>query len=91
MAATAESEWTHAGHPGPELDRAWRQKVRELARQRDAVLLAHNYQVPEIQDVADHVGDSLALSRIAADCAASDHRLLRCALHGRDREDPGTG
>src|SRR3979411_2925569 len=71
MAATAASEWTHAGHPGPEFDRAWRQEVRELARQRDAVILAHNYQVPEIQDVADHVGDSLALSRLAAASTAS--------------------
>jgi quinolinate synthase len=79
MAATAASEWTHAGHPGPEFDRAWRQEVRELARQRDAVLLAHNYQVPEIQDVADHVGDSLALSRIAADCAAST--IVFCGVH----------
>src|ERR1700704_5629235 len=71
MAATAASEWTHAGHPGPEFDRAWRQEVRDLAAQRDAVLLAHNYQAPEIQDVADHVGDSLALSRIAAATDAS--------------------
>ena len=44
----------------------WAAQVRRLARQRDAVILAHNYQVPEIQDVADHVGDSLALSRLAA-------------------------
>ena len=44
----------------------WADDVRRLARQRDAVVLAHNYVLPEIQDVADHVGDSLALSRIAA-------------------------
>src|ERR1700723_1987218 len=48
----------------------WAEQVRRLAEQRDAVILAHNYQAPEIQDVADHVGDSLALSRIAAASSA---------------------
>lgn len=50
---------------------AWAQQVRRAARDQDAVILAHNYQDPAIQDVADHVGDSLALSRIAAEAGAS--------------------
>jgi quinolinate synthase len=53
-------------------DRAgWAEQIRRLAAQRDAVILAHNYQAPEIQDVADHVGDSLALARLAAQSTAS--------------------
>ena len=79
MAATAVPERTHASDPQPQPDQVWSEEVRELARQRDAVLLAHNYQVPAIQDIADHVGDSLALSRIAADCAAST--IVFCGVH----------
>jgi quinolinate synthase len=55
-----------------ELEPGWADEVRALARRRNAVILAHNYQAPEIQDVADHVGDSLGLSRIAADTDADE-------------------
>jgi quinolinate synthase len=54
-------------------------EVRELARQRNAVILAHNYQVPEIQELADYVGDSLGLSRQAA--AADEEVIVFCGVH----------
>src|SRR6478736_6147590 len=64
----------------PALDFAqWASEVHALAEQRDAVILAHNYQVPEIQDVAHHVGDSLALSRIAA--TAPQSTIVFCGVH----------
>jgi quinolinate synthase len=54
-------------------------RVRELARKRNAVILAHNYQVPEVQDVADYVGDSLGLSRQAA--ATQADVIVFCGVH----------
>lgn len=60
-------------------DAAWAGEIRRLAKQRDAVLLAHNYQVPAIQEIADHTGDSLALSRIAAESDAST--IVFCGVH----------
>src|SRR5487761_987784 len=55
------------------------QEIRELARARNAVILAHNYQVPEVQDVADYVGDSLGLSRQAA--ATDADMIVFCGVH----------
>jgi quinolinate synthase len=55
------------------------QEVRALAKQRGAVILAHNYQVPEVQDVAHYVGDSLGLSRQAA--ASEDEVIVFCGVH----------
>jgi len=57
----------------------WAAEVRALAAERDALILAHNYQLPAVQDVAHHVGDSLALSRIAA--TAPQSTIVFCGVH----------
>ena len=58
---------------------ALQEEVRELAAARGAVILAHNYQLPEVQDVADYVGDSLGLSQKAA--AAEADVIAFCGVH----------
>jgi quinolinate synthase len=55
-------------------------EVRALVLERRAVILAHNYQVPEVQDVADYVGDSLGLSRKAAAATDAD-TIVFCGVH----------
>jgi quinolinate synthase len=68
--------------PPPLEDREIRElqdEVRELAAARDAVILAHNYQLPEVQDVADFVGDSLGLSLQAARTQSST--IAFCGVH----------
>jgi quinolinate synthase len=54
-------------------------RINDLRRRRDAVILSHNYQLPEIQDIADHVGDSLELARVSS--RVSHRVILFCGVH----------
>jgi quinolinate synthase len=58
---------------------ALQQEIRGLAEERGALILAHNYQLPEVQDVAGYVGDSLGLSQRAA--AADSDTIVFCGVH----------
>lgn len=61
-------------------EQALKEKVRELASKRQAIILAHNYQLPEVQDIADFIGDSLELSRKAA-TAKKARMIIFCGVH----------
>src|SRR3954453_16794149 len=70
-----------SGEPGlePEQIARMQDEVRALAQERNAVILAHNYQLPEVQDVAHFVGDSLGLSQEAARTDAEG--IAFCGVH----------
>ncbi len=76
---TARIVKSPAGYSGVEADEEWVAVVRRLKEQRNATILAHNYQLPAIQDIADYVGDSLGLARIAAQ--APEETIVFCGVH----------
>lgn len=54
-------------------------QIKQWKKKRKALIIAHNYQIPDIQDIADYVGDSLGLSQQAA--SASENLIIYCGVH----------
>ena len=59
-------------------------RIKQLKKEKNAIILAHYYTRPEVQDIADYLGDSLGLSQMAGTTEADIIAFLRCAFHGRN-------
>ena len=93
MAPTLPMAPSQAGGPAlsPQEIADLQEEVRALAAERGAVILAHNYQLPEVQDVGRLRGRLAGPLARGSGGGRRDDRVLRRALHGRDRVDPVSG
>ena len=76
-----KQEWIEKGYVDEPVDQTLdlKQEIRRLCREKDAIILAHYYVTGDIQDIADFVGDSLALARKAAETEAK--MMVMCGVH----------
>ena len=74
-------DWENKGYVDEKVDKALdlKAEIRKMCKEKDAIILAHYYTVGDVQDVADFVGDSLALARKAADTDAKV--MVMCGVH----------
>ncbi len=83
----------HLGKVVPDFELAYKAEIaveiNALKKEKNAVILGHNYMEPVLfYSIPDFKGDSLDLSRKAAQTRQGYHRFLRCQVHGRDRKNP---
>lgn len=76
-----KKEWIEKGYVDEQVDKTLdlKKEIRRLCKEKDAIILAHYYTVGDIQDIADFVGDSLALARKAAETDAKV--MVMCGVH----------
>lgn len=67
------------------------EEIQKLKQEKNAVILAHYYVRPEVQDIADYIGDSFYLSRVATELSESTIVFCGSFFYGRERKDLKSG